>query len=160
MNVSPAFMRTNQNSARLKVIQDVPEELTVDERAALPSVEEVQVMIQNEELLLHIHHSRLSAEAIDVLTFGYRPDAAFGDMLKLETRVSIFGHELYNGNTRLPRENVVVQTRVGRTTIRIPLKLLGHPSHLFTSVRTYVGELPIDWTAWRILQLSPEDVDR
>jgi hypothetical protein len=31
--------------------------------------------------------------------------------------------------------------------------VLGNPHRLFTSARTYIADLPLDWVAWRILEL-------
>jgi len=42
-------------------------------------------------------------------------------------------------------------------TIRIPLAALGMPEKILTSASTYLGEVPLDWASWRVLDLSQRE---
>ncbi|HZO85098.1 MAG TPA: PIG-L family deacetylase [Verrucomicrobiae bacterium] len=135
-------------------IQEPPEQLTDRERATLLAVEECHAALEDGRLSLSITHSRGLIEALElsVFAFGYRADRSFGEMPKLHLKVSALEHEAYEGSKRLPRESVAIQRGSREITFGIPLELLGNPDRILTTARTHVGDLPVDWTAWRILE--------
>jgi LmbE family N-acetylglucosaminyl deacetylase len=137
-----------------KALQEPPEQLTDNERASLLAVGECHAALEKGNLSLTIAHSRPLVEDLElsVFAFGYRADRAFGEMPKLQLKVSAFDHEVYDRNKRLSRESVVIERASRRIILRLPLELLGHPDRILTTARTYVGDLPVDWTAWRILE--------
>jgi LmbE family N-acetylglucosaminyl deacetylase len=148
------FSETSAVPVSLGTIQEPPEELSDQERAALLAVEECHAALEQGHLSLTIVHSRPLSEDIDlsVFTFGYRADRSFAEMPKLHLKVSASGHEVYDRNRRLTGESVAIQRASRRTAVRIPLELVENPERILATARTYVGDLPVDWTSWRILE--------
>jgi GlcNAc-PI de-N-acetylase len=110
--------------------------------------------LEEGQLSMTVAHSRPINEAaeLSVFVFGYRADRSFGEMPKVHVKVSASDHEVYDRSRRLARERVAIQRGSMRTSVRIPLELIGNPNRILATVRTHVGDLPVDWTAWRILE--------
>ena len=54
-------------------------------------------------------------------------------------------------------ENIITVTRKPKEiVVSIPLRILGNPQRILTSENTYVGPVPLDWVAWRILEIKDE----
>ena len=138
-------------------LEETSEELTDRERAAFVGFEERFVKLDGNDLVLSIKFSRPLAEAVgaSVHVFGYRPDRPFADMPKLRIQFGAIGHEVYDQNRKLS-QNILQVSRTSRElTIRVSLQLLGNPEKILTSAQTYLGDVPLDWLSWRILELSP-----
>ena len=135
---------------------ETPEELTDRERAAFVGFEERSVQLEGNELVLSIKFLRPLAEAVkaSVDVFGYRTDRPFSEMPKLHIRFSTIGHEIYDQDRQLPRNILRVTHTPRQLIVRIPLRVLGDPQKILTSAQTYLGEVPLDWASWRVLELS------
>ena len=133
-----------------------PEELTDVERAAFVGVEERSVRLDGGNLVLSIEFTRPLAQAViaSVYIFGYRHDQPFARLPKLHITFSATGHAIYNQARRLPNDLLQITREPRRLTLRIPLQILGNPERILTGARTYLGEIPLDWVSWRILELS------
>jgi LmbE family N-acetylglucosaminyl deacetylase len=147
-------VRLRVDPATFGAIQEPPAELTDQERTTLLAVEECHAALEKGQLSLTITHSRPINEAaeLSVFVFGYRADRAFGEMPKLHVKVSASDHKVCDRSRRLARERVAIQRGSVRTSVRIPLELIGNPDRILATARTHVGDLPVDWTAWRILE--------
>ena len=133
------------------------EELTERERAAFVGFEERFVKLDGNDLVLSIKFSRPLAEAVEasVYVFGYRSDRSFSEMPKLHIRFGAIGHAVYDQDRKLSREILQVSRTSRELAIRVPLQVLGNPEKILTSAQTYLGDVPLDWLSWRILELSP-----
>ena len=131
------------------------EQLTDVERAAFVGVETRTVQRDGDDLVLVTDFSRPLGQAVEALVyvFGYRFDFAFAKMPKLHIRIGALDASVYDQGARLPRESVRVSRTAKQITLRIPLSALGDPQRILTSARTYLGEVPLDWVSWRVLEL-------
>ena len=136
---------------------EAPEGLSERERAAFVGVERRYVRLEGNELVVSIHLSRPLAEGVQasIYVFGYRADRPFGQMAKVHIQVGELSCAAYDQTTRLARPSVSVTRQPRRIEVRIPLETMENPQRILTSARTYLGELPLDWAAWRTLELSP-----
>ncbi|MDD5005447.1 MAG: PIG-L family deacetylase [Candidatus Omnitrophica bacterium] len=146
-NISSANLSTNSEQAS--------EQLTDEERAFFVGFEERYAYIENDCLVISIKLSRPLGKqvGIAVYIFGYRSDIPFVQMPKLQLRFGTFMHAIYDQNRRISRSGIKIKRRMKEITIRVPLKLLGNPQRILTSANTYLGNLPLDWVSWRILEL-------
>lgn len=134
----------------------VPEDLTMKERAYFVGVETHSVALESRHLVLTTEISRPLERVVRaaIHVFGYRDDQAFGSLPKLHIEVGTAGIGVYDQDRKLSRATVDVVRGARRTVVRVPLAALGDPHYVLTSARTYVGEVPLDWAAWRIIELA------
>jgi hypothetical protein len=132
-----------------------PSDLTAEEQASLLAVERYHAALENDDLVLTMQHSRPLAPQLELslFAFGDRSDVRFAKMPKLHVKAGISEHEVYDQAIRLPSQNIAIHRKSNQTEIRIPLRLIGDPTRVLTTARTYVSDLPVDWTAWRTLEL-------
>ena len=138
--------------------KEIPEELTASERAAFVGIEWKFVRLKDDHLVVSIKLSRPLAEGVNasVYIFGYRPDRPFAQMPKLHVKLGVKRFSVYDQATVLPKETILVTRLPDEITIEVPLRALGDPQNILTSARTYFGNVPLDWSSWRILELSSE----
>ena len=137
-------------------VVEAPEELTEQERAAFVGFEERSVQLNDGDLVLSFRFSRPLAQAVEgsVYIFGYRADRPFATMPKLHVKFGAITHGIYDQDRRLPKDALRVSRTPRELTVRVPLHALGNPQRILTSARTYLGEVPLDWVSWRVLELS------
>ena len=134
------------------------EELTDIERAAFVGLETRSIQLAGDQLVLSIEFSRPLAQAVEasIDVFGYRRDRPFARMPKLHVRVGAFTQAVYDQQRPLSPGTVQVTRRSNQLTIRMPLASLGDPDKVLTGARTFLGEIPLDWSSWRVLDLTSE----
>jgi len=150
----PAVTLTNMTA--LEDLGNVTtEQLTDEERSRFVGVEQRSARIVGTNLVLEIELSRPLAETViaSLYAFGYRQDTPFEKMPKLQIRVHLLDHHVLDQRTPLPADTVSVERNRKKIIVRIPLELLGRPERILTSAQTYLGEVPLDSVAWRILEL-------
>ncbi|MBI3332680.1 MAG: GNAT family N-acetyltransferase [Candidatus Omnitrophica bacterium] len=137
-------------------LREAPEELTDEERAAFIGLEWRSVRLEGETLVFSIELSRPLAKAVEVSLdiFGYRNDRPFARMPKIHVRLGEFRDQILDQDQGLPRQAIQVTRGVKQLTLRIPLELLGNPQRILTSARTYLGEIPLDWISWRVIEYA------
>ena len=133
--------------------QDMDEELSEEERAAFIGIERRTVALDGDRLVLTLGFSRPFANAVQaaVHVFGYRAGVSFAAMPKLAIRLTELGARVYDQDHELPAGTVTVERRLSELRISVSLAALGQPDHVFTSARTFLGDVPLDWVSWRVL---------
>ena len=139
-------------------LMEAPEELTDVEQASFVGLEWRSVQLDDGKLVLSIAFSRPLAETVSasMFIFGYRRDQPFAQMPKLHIKVGAIGYSLYDQDRTLSPGALEVTRQPNAITIRVPLQILGDPTRILTSARTYLGDVPLDWVSWRIVELSPD----
>ena len=134
---------------------ETPEELTEEERAAFVGIEIQSVRLEQGELVFSIAFSRPLAEAVQasVFAFGYRADRPFPQMPKLHVSLGMLNAAVSDQHRKLPTESVRINRQPKALTLRVPLQALGDPQRILISARTSLGEVPLDWASWRVLEL-------
>lgn len=132
-----------------------PDPLTDEEREAFVGLELRTVQLDGDSLLLAIELSRPLAKAVSasIYVFGYRPDVPFAKMPKIHIALGALDHDVLDQARKLSDATVVVTRRAREITVRVPLKALNRPDRVLMSARTYLSELPLDWAAWRVVEL-------
>ncbi len=65
-------------------------------------------------------------------------------------------HVVYDQSRELGDTGVQVNRDAHDIVLRVPLALLGDPDRAFVYARTYLGDLPLDSAAWRVLNLKAD----
>ncbi len=121
-----------------------------------PKEGDVLYKILDQELWVQIPLSSALDEmgALSTYIFAYRKGFLYADMPKLAFK--LFGSKMfvYDGAKNFHHPSLVYRFDSGRLLIRIPLKLLKDPDHLFVSTRRAKEELSLDFGSWRILEIK------
>ena len=133
---------------------DGSEDLAPDERERFVGLESKDVSVRDGRLVVRIVTSRSLAGAatLSVYAFGWRADKPFGEMPKLHLLFGPFRHVVRDQSRALPSSSVIVRRHPREIEVEIPLDLLGRPERILTSARTSLLSVPLDWTAWRIVE--------
>ena len=136
--------------------KDIPEELLDEERAAFVGVRKYSVGIKDNNLIISVKLSRPLGKTVGVslYAFGYRKDRDFAKMPKFHIKFGAVGHKVLNQNKILSPKLIKTKRTSKEITINIPLSLLGNPQKILTSAQTYLGEVPLDWVSWRIVEIN------
>lgn len=131
--------------------------LTPDERARFVGIEERTIGRENGNLVVRVRLSRPLARAVElsIQAFGFRPDRPFGLMPKLQVEVGELRVRVLDQSRPLLGQRIAVARRGREISVRIPLDELGEPDRVLTSVHAYLGDIPLDWVAWREIDLEP-----
>lgn len=131
------------------------EELTDAEQARFVGAEWHTIRREGDHLILSLALSKPLAEgvALSAYLFGYRPDEPFAAMPKIHIKVSELSEAIYDQSRKLPHSGVQVSRDAHNIELRVPLALLGDPDRALVYARTYLGDLPLDSAAWRVLDL-------
>jgi LmbE family N-acetylglucosaminyl deacetylase len=131
------------------------EELTQAERAAFLGFEERTIALEGDTLVFSATFSRPFSDetSFELHAFGYRTDTAFEDMPKLNVRVGLVAHTATDQDRAIPAGSVAVERSARGVVVRVPLATLGRPERVVTAGRTYFARVPLDWVAWRVIEL-------
>jgi LmbE family N-acetylglucosaminyl deacetylase len=91
---------------------------------------------------------------ISIYLFGYKPQTEFAAMPKIRVALDLLGIKVFNMNQRILVPNVNLKSDKNNIFITVPISMLGNPKYILTSAYSRTGDLPIDETAWRILELE------
>jgi hypothetical protein len=135
----------------------IPPELTKAERARWVGVERRAVFMEDGNVVVTVDFSRPlgSGVAASVYLFGYRHNQPFSEMPKLQVRFAEGSQVVQDGSRKIAKPQVEVRRSPKGFVLRVPLATLGAPERVMGSVRTYVRKVPLDWIAWRILDIPP-----
>ena len=93
---------------------------------------------------------------LTVSLFGYHPETPFGEMPKIH--IALTPQKIVSVtdlDVKLPSTSVSLDTSApNEIVLRIPLLLLGDPEKILADATLSRGEIPIDWVAWRAIDLS------
>ncbi|MFH0887394.1 MAG: PIG-L family deacetylase [bacterium] len=95
-----------------------------------------------------------ATQELSIYLIGYSQVTAFNKMPKINCSVSWSKMKIRDKGVVLKETSGAIAMFSNEDIfIEIPLALLGNPDYILTSARNYLGELPLDDTAWRILVL-------
>ena len=131
------------------------ENLTDEEKAVFVGLEKRRIHIEGDDLVLTVQFDRPLASMVElsIFIFGYRANIPFEQMPKLHLKIGAVKHQCLNRTFLLPGETVSLSRKAREVTVRISLKTLGNPDRILTSARTYMGDVPLDWVSWRVLDM-------
>jgi LmbE family N-acetylglucosaminyl deacetylase len=88
--------------------------------------------------------------------FGFRPGTPFGEMPKITIEATPQGIvSVKDLAATLPNESIeLIPAGNDAVALRIPFALLGNPAKILTGARILKGEMPVDWVAWKAIDLA------
>ena len=86
--------------------------------------------------------------------FGYSKNKAFARMPKICIITSANKCKVFNAQERIIEHGVILDFGMDHLILKIPLKLLGRPDYILTSLKAYHGNLPIDVGGFRKIKLG------
>jgi LmbE family N-acetylglucosaminyl deacetylase len=133
----------------------IPSELTHAEQSKWVGVERRAVWLEGGCVVVSVDFSKPVGNDVGagIYLFGYRHDRPFAMMPKLQMRITENGYSVQDQSRRLAKRTVEVSRRPNGFVVRAPLFLLGDPRWVMGSARTYTGKLPLDWIAWRMMEI-------
>jgi len=136
--------------------RDEKDHLTESEQNGFVGLEWRYIQLETNAIKLSIALSRPLGDTVSATlqVFGYRHDVPFERMPKIRVEVGVLKHSVHDQNQSLPAKSVTVSHRKRDIEAEFPLELLGHPERLFVCARTYLGEIPLDWVSWRLVELK------
>jgi hypothetical protein len=170
-----SFMRTNELFGDIPVVRldagagdaqvlaagesrepAISSKFTHAERAKFVGIAQRGLHLEGGVLSMSFEFSRplASTVAASVYMFGYRPDVPFSRLPKLQLKITDAGTALFDQGSRLKSAPVQVERRGSGFSFSVPVSFLGDPQWVLGSARTYVGKMPLDWVAWRVIKLT------
>ncbi|MDD5772392.1 MAG: PIG-L family deacetylase [bacterium] len=137
-------------------LQEFPEELLDEEKALFVGIEGEYVRLEKDNLIFSLKLSKPMGEVIGVslFAFGYREDIPFSKMPKLHIKFNSVGHEIYDQDKHLPIDIIEIKRGTREITISVPLKVMGDPDRILTSVHTSTLAVPLDWVSWKVIKIE------
>ncbi|MFB3896520.1 MAG: PIG-L deacetylase family protein [bacterium] len=91
---------------------------------------------------------------ISIYLFGYKSQTAFSKMPKIRIALDLLGIKVFNMSQRIQASNIQFSSDKQNIFVTVPISILDNPKYILTSAYSRTGDLPIDETAWRILELN------
>jgi len=133
-----------------------PEQLLEEEKASFVGVESTSVKSEDGKLVFTVKLSRPLGKAVgfSIYAFGYKKDKDFARMPKIHIKFGAVEQKILDQDKIIDKRAITINRKAREITVRIPLDVLESPDRILTSARTYIGNVPLDWVAWRVLELS------
>jgi LmbE family N-acetylglucosaminyl deacetylase len=107
-------------------------------------------------LLIRIDKTKEISRHIGFLVylFGYSDKVPFGEMPKIRISVKSNNYRVFNAKKMIKPERITLEYDTKKIILKVPLKLLGDPDYIFSSLKTFRGILPIDTAAFRKIKIK------
>ena len=154
---NPQLKELRPGGAADSVTRDEPGELTMEERSRFVGIEWRRLRSDAQALTVTLALSRPLGEAVgaSIYACGYRPDVPFAQMPKAHIQVGRLDTRVTDLGQTVPHDgNVTVTRRAHELDIAIPWETLNAPQHVMISARTYLGDIPLDWSDWRVVRIE------
>ena len=116
----------------------------------------VSYAVENNYLMLRMEKpDKLSSRfGVMLYIFGYSQDVPFARMPKI--RVITLGkkYKVFSSKDRVIDSGILLDFDKNSLILRIPLKFLGQPDYVLTSLKAYHGNLPVDVAAFRKVKIK------
>ena len=86
--------------------------------------------------------------------FGYNKNTPFAQMPKIHIITTGNKYKVFSAKNRVINHGVLLEFSQNSLILKIPLKFLGSPDYLLTSLKAYHGNLSIDAVGFRKVQLE------
>lgn len=86
--------------------------------------------------------------------FGYAKDTAFARMPKIRIIITGRKFKVFSAKDKVANSGIRLDSGKDYLILRVPLKLLGEPDYLLTSLKVYRGNLGVDATGYRKIKFK------
>ncbi len=85
--------------------------------------------------------------------FGYSKATAFAEMPKIRIITAGNSCKVFNAKKRIIVHGVLIERSRNSLILKIPLKFLGDPDYVLTSLKAYHGNVPVEATGFRKIKI-------
>ena len=106
-------------------------------------------------LLIHINKAKELDRRFSfmVYLFGYNYKTTFGKMPKIRIISSYKKFKAFDGKKIFKPEGITLEFNSKEAFLKVPLKILGDPDFILSSIKTYSAGLPIDTASFRKINI-------
>ena len=123
--------------------------------SALEGKGSVSYAVSGDSLLVKIDRNKPISRRFGfmVYLFGYSDKTPFGKMPKVRIAAKYKKFKVYDARKTIKPEGVSMTFSPKNIILKIPLKVMGDPDIILTSMKTYSGILPLDTTSFRKIRI-------
>lgn len=116
---------------------------------------QVSYSLLDDDFLIRIDKTKELSRRFSIIVylFGYRSKTAFAAMPKIRIYVRNNKVRVFDRKKMLKPEGIALELNTKELIIKIPLKILGEPDFLLTSLKTSKGRLPVDAVVFRKINI-------
>jgi LmbE family N-acetylglucosaminyl deacetylase len=89
-----------------------------------------------------------------VYLLGYSKQTDFSQMPKLQLSINTFGLHIKDKKQPLFIKDIQLKHERNAIILKIPLSKVGNPDYILSCIRKHPGPLPLDETAWRVIEME------
>ena len=83
--------------------------------------------------------------------FSVREGVDFSLMPKIHIKFGTLGYEIYDQNKKLSKNLLNIKRKPKDIVLSLSLSAIGNPERIFLSAETYIADIPLDSSPWRII---------
>ncbi|MDP2044384.1 MAG: PIG-L family deacetylase [Candidatus Omnitrophota bacterium] len=126
------------------------------EKEAIEAEGQVSYAEEDNYFIVRVNKPKKLSSRFGVLLyiFGYSKNTAFAAMPKIRIITMANKCRVFNAKKRAINSGVFLEFGKNYLILKIPLKLLGEPDYVLTSLKAYRGNLPIDAVGFRKVKIK------
>ena len=166
-----SFLRANELFGNLPVLdlpsekiqvpvkekmKKIPEDLLEEKDITFIGLEKQTIEIKDKRLIIFLDLTGplMDTSEFSVYLFGYKDVRDFSVMPKIHIKVSSLDFDLYDQQTKLSKDSLDIKRDSDKMTLSIPVDVLENPDKIIMGTKLYEGELLVDWSPWRVIDVK------
>ena len=135
---------------------ELEKQLASKEKEAIEAEGQVSYAEEDNYLIVRVNKPKKLSSRFGVLLymFGYSKNTVFAAMPKIRIIAMANKCRVFNAKKRAINSGVLLEFGENYLILKIPLKLLGEPDYVLTSLKAYRGNLPIDAAGFRKVKIK------
>jgi hypothetical protein len=120
------------------------------------SKSQVSYSLLDDNLLIHIDKTDEPSRrfSIQLYLFGYSNKTPFALMPKIRMITKYKRLKMFDGRKKIKPDGVCLEMNFKEVVLEVPLKILGEPDFILTSIKTYAGVLDVDTSSFREIDIK------
>ena len=116
----------------------------------------VSYAVVDHSLLVRVEKSRNLSRRFGIMLylFGYSSKTPFSAMPKVRIITLYNRFNIFDGRKLIKAEGVAAELKSNVLILKVPLKILGEPEFILTSIKTYTGKLPFNAIGFRKIDIK------
>lgn len=129
--------------------------LSVDPQNTDNDIDKVNYRVDNTNFIIGVSKPKEKVRSVSTLIhlFGYSKKTPFAEMPKISIITRYNKIKVFQAGQEIDKEVIKLEMPSNELIIKVPLKLLGEPDFLLTSVKAYNGIPPVHTTGFRKINI-------
>jgi len=138
------------------MFEELPSPESSGQKEAIEAEGQVSYAEEDNYFIVRVDKPKKLSNSFGVLlyVFGYSKNTAFAKMPKVRIITVANKCMVFNAKKRAINSGVLLEFAKNYLILKIPLKLLGEPDYVLTSLKAYHGNLPIDAVGFRKIKIK------